>query len=87
MNDLKTHLDRDGILRLLYADDLQIYIHVPIYQINHGLHLLSEASCKVSEWTKQLPKVERRQNQGDGFRFVPLDQTLQGVANHVNRNQ
>ena len=52
MNVLKTHLNDDSILRLLYTDDLQIYIQVPIDQMNHGLYLLSEASCKVSEWAK-----------------------------------
>ena len=46
MNDLKTLLNGDGILRLLYADDLQIYIQVPIDLINHGLHLLAKLAAK-----------------------------------------
>ena len=35
-----------GILRLLYADDLQIYIQVPAHAIALGVHLLPEAAKK-----------------------------------------
>ena len=50
MNDLRLHLNIARLLRLLYINDLQIYIQVPLDLIHHGIHLLSEASCRVAEW-------------------------------------
>ena len=41
MNDIKSHLD-DTTLRILYADDLQIYIQVPSSHIQEGISLLSQ---------------------------------------------
>ena len=51
INDLKDHLN-NGILRLLYADDLQIYVQVPAHAIALGVHLLSEAAKKVATWAQ-----------------------------------
>ena len=49
MNYLRLHLNIGSLLRLLHADDLQIYIQVPLDQIHHGIRHLSEASCRVAE--------------------------------------
>ena len=51
INDLKDHLN-NGTLRLLYADDLQIYVQVPAHAIALGVHLLSEAAKKVATWAQ-----------------------------------
>ena len=51
MNDLSLILS-DNTLRILYADDLQIYVQVPLEQIHEGIHLLSNAALKVSAWAE-----------------------------------
>ena len=79
MNDIKTQLDDDVILGLLYADDLQIYIQVPTDQINHGLLLLSEASCKVSEWAKfNCLKL----NAGETRSFLEFFEIFRDISNN-----
>ena len=52
MNDLQLYLNDNHTIRILYADDLQIYIQVPADQIQHGLQLLSDSANKVSEWAE-----------------------------------
>ena len=37
-------------LRMLYADDLQIYLQVPSYHIKNGVNLLFESVRKVATW-------------------------------------
>ena len=49
MNDLRLHLNIVSLMRLLYADDLQIYIQVPLDLIHRGVHHLPKASCRVAE--------------------------------------
>ena len=51
MNDLKHHL-HENTLRLLYADDLQIYIQVPADKIQYGIHCLSESAKEVAAWAE-----------------------------------
>ena len=51
INDLKKHLD-NSIVKILYADDLQIYVHVPFHEIERGINLLSEAAKKVAAWAR-----------------------------------
>ena len=50
INDLRLRINNGSKLRLLSADNLQIYIQVPLDQIYHGIHLLYESSCRVAEW-------------------------------------
>ena len=52
INDLKDLLGGKDVLRLLYADDLQIYVQIPAHQIEQGINLLSEASRIVAAWAK-----------------------------------
>ena len=52
MNDLKLFLNDNHTIRILYADDLKIYIQVPANEIQHGLQLLSDSASKVLEWTE-----------------------------------
>ena len=52
MNDLKDHLSDDGTFRLLYADDLQIYVQVPVNEIDYGISRLLESAKRVSEWAQ-----------------------------------
>ena len=49
-NDLKEHLNGENGLRILYADDLQIYVQVPGQQIAEGINLLSESARIVEAW-------------------------------------
>ena len=37
-------------MRLLYADDLQVYIQVPAHAIQQGVNLLSESAQRVATW-------------------------------------
>ena len=43
---LKEHLD-NSILKILYADDLQIYVQVPAHAIERGIDRLSQAAKSV----------------------------------------
>ena len=52
MSDLKEFLNDEHTLRLLYADDLQIYVQVPVTQLDKGVQLLSDSACKVSAWSE-----------------------------------
>ena len=47
MNDIKDCLDA-STFRLLYVDDLQIYVQVPAHQIQQGITELSESAKVVS---------------------------------------
>ena len=51
INDLKDYLD-NSILRILYADDLEIYAKVPTHEIERGIKLLSEAAKTVAAWAE-----------------------------------
>ena len=50
INDLKHLLNLPNILRLLYADDLQIYIQVPQDQLKVGLDAITQAVAQVTAW-------------------------------------
>ena len=50
MNDLKEFLQDDSIFRLLYADDLQIYLQVPVHELQQGIFKLSNSAIKVATW-------------------------------------
>ena len=50
MNDIQDHLSENNIFRLLYADDFQIYIQIPVHKIEQGILYLSEIAKKVSTW-------------------------------------
>ena len=52
MNNLKDNLRDNGTFRLLYADDLQIYVQVPINEIDYGIFRFSESAKRVSEWAQ-----------------------------------
>ena len=52
MNDLKEHLSRNDIFRLLYADDLQIYVQVPAHEIKQGINNISSYAKKVATWAE-----------------------------------
>ena len=52
INDLKEHLSKRKVLRLLYADDLQIYIQIPVDQIGIGVRLLSESARTAAAWAE-----------------------------------
>ena len=45
-----SHLNSEGVRYILYADDLQVYLTVPLDQILEGIARLSFAARKVSEW-------------------------------------
>lgn len=51
MNDIKDRLDANTY-RLLYADDLQIYVQVPAAQIQQGIAMLSESAKIVASWAE-----------------------------------
>ena len=48
MNDLKDYLTNNRIFRLLYADDLQIYVQIPFSEIAHGIFHLSQSAKIVA---------------------------------------
>ena len=48
INDLQNHLEGLEVLRILYADDLQIYVQVPYDKISEGIASLSSAAQRVS---------------------------------------
>ena len=50
MNYLKDHLDDHRTFRLLYADDLQIYLEVPGHCIDQGIAYLFESTQTVAKW-------------------------------------
>ena len=52
INDLKDHLVDSNTFRLLYADNLQIYVQVPINEIELGISKLSDSAKKVSQWAE-----------------------------------
>ena len=51
MNDLRLVLD-NTTLRLLYANDLQIYVQVPLDNIQQGVHHISNEALKISAWAE-----------------------------------
>ena len=51
MNDIRDFLDA-STFRLLYADDLQIYIQVPASQIQQGILKLSESAKAIAVWAE-----------------------------------
>ena len=53
INDIKSHLP-NGVLHLLYADDLQIYIQLPPENMSDGIDLLSLAARKISIWADSV---------------------------------
>ena len=50
INDLQRQLNLKGIMYILYAGDLQVYLTIPPDQILEGIARLSFAALKVSEW-------------------------------------
>ena len=52
INDLKHLLNIAAVYRLLYADDLQIYIQVPFDCLQEGLDALTAAAERVSAWAE-----------------------------------
>ena len=52
MNDLKDYLLDTRIFRLLYADDLQIYVQVPTNKIVEGISCLSQSAKIVAKWAE-----------------------------------
>ena len=51
MNDIQDFLDV-STFRLLYADDLQIYVQVPTNQIQQGILRLSESAKAIAVWAE-----------------------------------
>ena len=49
MNDLKDQLDSQ---RLLYADDLHVYVQVPANQIEQGIVQLSDTAKIIASWAE-----------------------------------
>ena len=54
VNDLKDKLDVKNIFQIFYADDLQIYVQVPIDRVREGLFQLLNAAQLVAAWADQL---------------------------------
>ena len=52
MNDLKDHLLDNRIFRLLYADDLQIYMRIPSSEIANGISYLLQSDKIVAQWAE-----------------------------------
>ena len=52
MNDLQDHLSETDVSRLLYADDLQIYVQVPSHEIKQGIAILSCYAKRVATWAE-----------------------------------
>lgn len=52
MNDLKDHLDEHNTFRLLYADDLHIYVQTPDHLIDQGIAQLSKSTKIVVSWAE-----------------------------------
>ena len=50
MNDLKDHLDEHSTFKILYADDLHIYVQTPAHLIEQGLFQLSNSAKIVASW-------------------------------------
>ena len=48
INDIKDYLSNSKALRLLYADDLQIYIQVPANETARGINLLFDLARMVT---------------------------------------
>ena len=53
VNDIKENLS-SGSFRLLYADDLQIYIQVPPECVNEAIETLSLEARKISTWANKV---------------------------------
>ena len=51
INDLRDVLDGNDIRHLLYADDLQIYVHCNKDNIQEGITRLTSAAGAVAEWS------------------------------------
>ena len=51
MNDLKDCPD-ENTFRLLYSNDLQIYVQVPANQTQQGISMLTESAKIVASWAK-----------------------------------
>ena len=51
-NYLEDYLSNSKALRLIYADDLQIYVQVTANQIETGINLLSKLVWIVMAWVK-----------------------------------
>ena len=52
VNDLQVYLNEEHTLRLLYADDLKIYVQVPTDQVERGIHVFTNLAHKVSTWSE-----------------------------------
>ena len=50
INNITEYLDGKMALRLLYIDDLHIYIQVPAHEMQQGVNLLPEAFQKIALW-------------------------------------
>ena len=48
MNDLKDHLDEHNTFKILYADDLHIYVQTPAHLIQQGIAQLKESAKIVA---------------------------------------
>ena len=53
VNDLQAELDTGLVLRLLYANDFQIYIQISPELFHDGLVRLTEVARKVADWARR----------------------------------
>ena len=53
VNDLQQHLSGEGIFRIVYADDIQIYIQVSLDNLLEGIANLSCIAERVASWAEQ----------------------------------
>ena len=53
INDLHLHLRDPNVFRILYANDLQIYVPIPLDRVMEGIASLSAASQRVSAWARE----------------------------------
>ena len=54
-NDLQGELDTGLVLRLLYAEDLQIYMQTSSELFHDSLAHLTQAARKVDDWARHFP--------------------------------
>ena len=52
IKDIKGYLSNSKALRLLLADDLQIYVQVPANQVKTGIDMLSDLGRMVVAWAE-----------------------------------
>ena len=52
INNLKDLSINPSIFRLLHADDLQIYLQVPLDQLHEGLAIINLAAAQICSWAE-----------------------------------